>query len=331
MKLTENYYEILGVPIDASEKEIQDSYRNKIRLLHPDLNKDPFAEKQFLALQKAYQTIINPDERAIYDSAAGIIDKDSIFKEFSSATEQIRNEKETGMDCLIDEDEDQFGDDEHEDNPLLFLKKKISSFIHNPDYNQSHKLPPAYRTISGFKKLTKDALFGERIYHFTVSSLESILGTERTLVFKDDENNNRKIAVKIPRGISDKSFLKIPVKEKKGSELKVQITIEQHPFLKRNLLDITLELPYSVDEKKESGKIVLFTAQAEVRVTIPEESNKALRLKGHGLKDIKTGATGDFIILPTLLSGKKENIGETPKEVKAKREELLNLLRPLHS
>lgn len=48
-------YEILGIPIGASNSEIKKAYRRLSLILHPD--KDTGNEKEFMKLSKAYQVI----------------------------------------------------------------------------------------------------------------------------------------------------------------------------------------------------------------------------------------------------------------------------------
>lgn len=53
-------HNILGVPINASKSEIKRAYYRKARLLHPDVNKSPNAEEEFIRLNMAYEALTNP-------------------------------------------------------------------------------------------------------------------------------------------------------------------------------------------------------------------------------------------------------------------------------
>ena len=64
-----NYYEILKVSKNASNKQIRDSYKKLIKKYHPDIyrgNKE-FAEKITKDLNDAYDTLSNAEKRAEYD------------------------------------------------------------------------------------------------------------------------------------------------------------------------------------------------------------------------------------------------------------------------
>src|SRR2546429_1404717 len=62
-----DFYEILGVPRTANQKEIQRSYRKLARRYHPDVNKDPAAEERFKEISEAYDVLSDPDTRRQYD------------------------------------------------------------------------------------------------------------------------------------------------------------------------------------------------------------------------------------------------------------------------
>lgn len=61
------YYDILGVPRDASENDIKKAFRRKARELHPDVNKAPDAEDRFKELNEAYDVLSDPQKKSVYD------------------------------------------------------------------------------------------------------------------------------------------------------------------------------------------------------------------------------------------------------------------------
>src|SRR6266487_3612619 len=66
--MARDYYEVLGVPRNASQEELQAAYRRLSRSLHPDVNKDPSAEERFKEVGEAYHVLSDPEARARYDA-----------------------------------------------------------------------------------------------------------------------------------------------------------------------------------------------------------------------------------------------------------------------
>lgn len=64
--MPKSYYRILGVDSDATPDEIRSAYRRRVKKLHPDRHGEDSAP--FLALQEAYETLIDPKLREVYDS-----------------------------------------------------------------------------------------------------------------------------------------------------------------------------------------------------------------------------------------------------------------------
>jgi len=64
----EDFYQLLGISRDASEKQIKKAFRSLSLKYHPDRNKgNPEAHEMFLKINKAYETLTDPEKKQIYD------------------------------------------------------------------------------------------------------------------------------------------------------------------------------------------------------------------------------------------------------------------------
>ena len=100
--MTKDYYQILGVPRNATQEEIKRAYRRLVLKYHPDRNKSKEAEEKFKEINEAYAVLSDPKKRQQYDAMGASFhqqyttedifrdfDIGDIFKDFGFSTEDF--------------------------------------------------------------------------------------------------------------------------------------------------------------------------------------------------------------------------------------------------
>lgn len=129
------------------------------------------------------------------------------------------------------------------------------------------------------------------------------------------------LEVKIPAGINSGQRVRLQGKGQPGinggpaGDLYVEIMVKPHEIFQRDGNDLHVELPISFVVAALGGDVDVPVLDGETRITIPEgtQNGKILRLRGKGLKDLRSGYMGDlyihvYIETPVNLNDKQKDI-----------------------
>jgi len=267
-------YSTLGVSKGADEKAIKVAYRKLAKELHPDKNKDnPKASERFSEVTQAYDLLSDPKKRGQYDR--GEIDENGQPRfagnpfggGYSQGGPAGGNFGGGGID-LGDIFDGLFGGGGGR-----------SSGGPGPRPQQA---PPkganiAYAHLVSFT----DAA--------TLAPQRIMLGDGKTVEFK------------LPAGIVAGQQIRIPGKGQPGpggyGDAMVTLKIGKHPHLVRDGDNVRIDLPISLKEAVEGGKVKVPTVDGAVMLTVPPRTNSGavLRIKGRGFT-AKTGVRGDQLV-----------------------------------
>ena len=336
-----DYYEVLGVSKTATDAEIKSAFRRLAKKYHPDINKEPGAEKKFKEIGEAYAVLSDPNKRKQYDQfghaafdqgagGAGFsgfdfsgfdVDLDDILGSmfgggfgFSNRGSR-RNTKTRGDDVL-------YHMDLSFDEAVFGCEKdiKIDTSVSCPDCDG----------LGGHDEMTCDVCHGSGS---VTSEQRSIFGT---FVSKTMCNNcggtgktfkrrcttcngkgtikkNRTITVKVPAGIDTGMRLRVAGKGEAGlnggpsGDLYLEFQVKPHDFFERQGDDIYLVVPITITDAILGCKKDIRTLSSVVTLNIKGGTNTGdkQRIKGKGIKNASTGNTGDmYIIFEVVLPDK---------------------------
>ena len=283
MAAKRNYYETLGVAKSASSEEIKKSYKKLARQYHPDLNpNNKEAEAKFKEISEAYAVLSDDEKRAKYDRFGS----GSFGSDFDKAWSQYRTGTAGGTGGF-GYNYDMGGGGAGASGFNFDLSDILGDLFGGG--REARGTSRAGR--GGYQRMRQP----QDLEHETrLSFLEAVNGSERALSIGDSV-----IDVKIPKGVDNGSKIRIAGKGVDGGDLYLIIRVDQHPFLKRNGLNLEMNLPISLKEAVLGGTISVPTIWGTVDLKVPalSSSGQKLKLKGKGIEDPKTRDRGDQIVV----------------------------------
>jgi curved DNA-binding protein len=285
-----DYYKILGIGKDASEKDIKNAYRKLARKYHPDLNPNSQeAKRKFQQINEANEVLSDHDKRKKYDQYG---------KDWKHAEEFEKARKSQEHRRQAPGGESFAGD---------FTGEQFSDFFESMFGGQ---------TRSGYGGHVK---FRGEDYHaqLQLSLREVYHSHKQTLTV-----NGKNIRISVPAGIENEQTIRIKGHGGPGinggphGDLYITFNIPNDPIFKREGSDLFTQKEIDLYTAMLGGEIMLETLKGKVKITVPPETqpDTKIRLKGQGFPVYKKeGTFGDLYVtysvhIPTNLSPKEKKL-----------------------
>ncbi|HKF74731.1 MAG TPA: DnaJ C-terminal domain-containing protein [Candidatus Dormibacteraeota bacterium] len=299
-----DYYEVLGVPRTATQKQIKAAFRRLARKHHPDVNPNhPDAVSRFKEINEAHEVLGDPEKRRKYDELGpGWREHEAWERAGRPAGGPFGQAGDVEYRTVSPEDlEDLFGSD-----------SPFSAFFH--DTFGRGRAGRAGRAGSGFTA-TASAPGQDVEAETSVSLEEAYRGSTRAFELLDG-GGRRRVELRIPPGVRDGSRLRMAGQGGPGTggrpagDLFARVHLQPHPTFTREGDDLRVRVPVPLDVALLGGEVEVPTLRGRpVALRIPPETqNRArLRLRGLGMPRLDGSGAGDLyaetdVRLPVPLS-----------------------------
>lgn len=312
-----DYYEILGVPRTAGDKEIKSAFRRLARQYHPDVNPgDPQAAERFKEVNEAREVLGDPEKRKRYDELG------PDWRNYDAWREAGRPEGSPfGQGTRVEyrtvspEDlEDLFGSD-----------SPFSDFYGDLFGGGRSGRRPGFEA----GPMPGEDLEGET----TITLEEAFGGTTRTLEIQTGQGT-RRVEVRIPPGVGDGSRVRAAGQGSPGldggqpGDLYIRVRVRPHPTFRRESDDLFVRVPVPLDVSLLGGEVMVPTLrQRSVALKVPAgtQNGTRLRLRGLGMPRLRGEGAGDLyaevdVRLPVPLTPEARELAEKLREVRAGRD-----------
>ena len=338
-----DYYEVLGVAKDASERDIKKAYKRLAMKYHPDRTAgDKNLEEKFKEIQEAHEVLTDQNKRAAYDryghagvdpnrgsAGAGAADFGDIFGDVfgdifgGGGGRGGRQRARQGADLRY--------------NLELTLEEavrgktveiKIPTLVECDQCGGSGAKkgtsPKTCPTCHGSGQVQmRQGFFAVQQTCPTCSGKGTIISDPcRKCNGAGRVEETKTLSVKVPAGVDTGDRIRLSGEGEAGDsgapagDLYVQVHVRDHDIFARDGNNLYCEVPLSFTKAALGGELEVPTLDGQVKLKIPVETQtgKMFRLRGKGVKSVRSGAVGDLMCKVAV---------ETPINLNAHQRELL--------
>ena len=342
-----DYYEVLGVQKNSTDKELKKAFKKLAMKHHPDRNQDnkEDAEEKFKEAKEAYEILSDAQKRAAYDQFghAGV-DQSAGFGGGGGGGGNFN-------DIFGDVFGDMFGGGGGRGRAGASQVQRGSDLRYNLELSLEDAVAGTTVKIrvptqvkceacngSGAKKGTSpttcDTCHGQgqvRMQQgfFTMQQACPVCHG-RGQEIKDPctkchghgrVEKQKTLSVKVPAGVDNGDRIRLSGEGEAGGnggpsgDLFVQIYVKKHAIFERDGNDLYCEMPISFVTAALGGELEVPTLTGKLKLKVPAESQtgKLFRLRNKGVKSVRSGHTGDLLCrvsieTPVNLSDEQKDI-----------------------
>lgn len=348
-----DYYEVMGVPKNASEDEIKKAYRKLAKQYHPDLNPgDKAAEAKFKELNEAYEVLSDSDKKARYDQFGhagvdpnfgggaggspfqGDFDFGDIFSSVFGGgfggfggRQRNPNAPQRGSDC--------------EAYLEITFEEAAKGCKKTVSYNRVEDCPDCNGTGAkkGTSPTTCSACGGTGQVRVNQRTPFGVVQTQRTCdkcrgkgkiidspckscSGSGKQRKQKTLEINVPAGVADDQMLKVSGQGNAGinggpaGDLLLGIRVKPHPVFERRGNDIWCELPITFPQAALGADVTVPTLDGDVSYHVHEgtQPGDVFKLKNRGVENLNGRGRGDQFVRVTI---------EVPKNLSRDQKELL--------
>ncbi|VVC34427.1 Hypothetical protein CINCED_3A001437 [Cinara cedri] len=356
---SKDFYSILGVPKNASQKEIKKAYYQLAKKFHPDTNKgDPNANKKFQEVSEAYEVLGDEKKRNAYDTwgstgsnnmggTSGMgndnfhsgknswsfnsnVDAEELFR-------KIFNQNGFGDGGKFEEDfaDSKFGFGAAEEIVVKITFEQAARGV-NKDLSinvvdicpkcRGSRSELGYKAVpcsncngTGMETISRGPFLMKSTCRHCQGTRVIIKNPCMECHGKGNTVQNKNVTVPVPAGIEDGQTIRIIVNR---NEIFVTFKVEKSNYFRRDGSDIHTDAKISISQALLGGSIRVRGIYEDhtVAITPGTSSHTKIRLTKQGMKRINSNQHGDHYVNIKI---------DVPKSLTAKQKELIKVYAEL--
>jgi len=329
--IKQDYYEVLGVPRNASDEEIKRAFRKLAKLHHPDCNREPGAEEKFKEINEAYQVLSDPEKRHRYDRY-GRVDIEGGFSDFGfGGLGDIFESFWNGFGAPFGRTAQRVPQKGDSLQSYLTLSFEEAVFGCNKEVEiQRIEFCPSCHGIgsergtnpetcpdcrgTGQVRRVQQSIFG-RFTHIATCSRCGGSGAVINNPCSQCKGRGRikvkrKIRVNIPAGVDERYRLRLDGEGSAGlyggpsGDLYVTLSVKPHNLFHRDDSDILYELSINFAQAALGDEVRVPSLDGKVDLKIPPgtQNGKIFRFKGKGVSHVDGKGRGDLLVKVSVIT-----------------------------